>query len=181
MPADYSYEFINKSTTAQDIMNMSDEDIIRRYLILSPEVKKQTESETIDMWRKEFFDQAYLPHPENNDIYANPYTASLAGEPLSYIATKLKDSVVIPFAKTEGLKVNSKTLVADLEKILTDNYTSTMKSAGRPKASKFVQEVSTFLVGTLLSGVISVSTQEDDSQPLTAKDCELYGELEITD
>ena len=177
-----NYNFINKSETAKEIALMSDAEIVKRYLILAPEVRKQTKYDVVETWRKDFFDQAYLPDEKNNDIYAHPFTASLSGAPLSHIPTEIKDSVIVPFTISEGLKVNAKNLVNDLEKILKDNYTETMKSVGKKKVSPFIDELSQFFVGTLLSGIISISQYaNEETAPLTAEDCNKFGNAEITD
>lgn len=182
MPEGQNYDFINKSETANKISLMSDDSIVGRYLIMAPEVRKQTKYDVVETWRKEFFDQAYLPDEKNNDIYAHPFTASLSGAPLSHIPTEIKDLVIVPFTISEGVKVNAKNLVKDLEQILKDNYTETMKSVGKKQVSQFINDVSQFFVETLLRGIISISIYaNDDSVPLTPEDCKEFGDAEVTD
>lgn len=180
----YTYNFVNNSKKAQEIQLMSNEDIAKRYLKAFPNIRSQTDIETREMWSNDFFDQAYLPDKNDNTIYAHSYTASVSGKPLSYIATELLNSVLIQYAKEEGVKINTKTLVEDLEMILKDNHSEAIQCAAKRKTQvgSFIQEVTSFFVETLLGGIIAISDYSNsETAPLSAEDCETHGIAEVTD
>ena len=68
--------------------------------------------------------------------------------------------------------------------ILKDNHTETMQCAAKRKTQvgSFIQEVTSFFVGTLLSGIIAISEYSNsETAPLSAEDCETHGIAEVTD
>ena len=153
-----NYTYITNKTTLDKIRKSTNEELYTRYI--TEKDKTDLEMDSVELWRKEFFDEAFLENPNKRNYYKRPFTASLSGKPLSYIGGALKDKI-LPFLN-EGSKINAKNIIEDLEKILSENRTLSLKSINT--VNGYIRDLSDFFTDSLSAAInnVDLETQADD-------------------
>ena len=148
-----SYPNIRNKATFIKIKSLSPEDTFDRYFTdnTTPEM------EPVELWAKDFFDEAYLKREDKPDYYARPYTASLSGESLSYIGRELKDKILLYLP--EGKKINANALISDLEIILSENRKLTMASVNN--VNDYIEDLALFFTDKLITAISITSEKEN--------------------
>ena len=153
-----NYTHITKKTTLNEIRKLTNEELHTRYIT---EKDKTDLEDSVELWRKEFFDEAFLENPNKRNYYKRPFTASLSGKPLSYIGGALKDKI-LPFLN-EGSKINAKNIIEDLEKILSENRTLSLKSINT--VNGYIRDLSDFFTDSLsaaINNIVEAQADDDD-------------------
>ncbi len=133
----------NKSKRATTLMNMSDEQLFKRYFIVDNGIA----------WINDFNRIKDEEDKNGNDRYPKTYSLSLAGRPLDVICSIIHRRLLETYTPN-GYKFNSRNFIEDLESILNDNVLESLKATGTAKENEFIVQLSNFFVETIHKGLI---------------------------
>lgn len=121
-----------KSQRASYLNNLSDKELFQRYFVRDNNIS------WVDDLNEEK-ERTLVSNPEKN-VY--PLTLSIFGQPLNYFCALIHKKIA-PFAPS-GYKLNAKSILEDLEAMLSENKNETRKVAVSGKTSLFIVQIANF-------------------------------------
>ena len=131
----------NKSNKAREMMNMSSRAVFERYFVKDNNVS----------WIEDFNNEKNETIFNNEERNAYPLITSIVGEPLNVICSIIHKTLNAYIPK--GYKLNSKTIIKDLEGILSENMNETRKAAVSKQATPFIWQLARFTVEVFNQGI----------------------------
>lgn len=128
-----------KSATASKMMNMTEKEVFERYFVKNNNV----------FWVDDFNQEKYSKNRNEEDLY--PKTLTLLGQPLNVICTII-NKFTCQYLPAE-YKLNSKSLLEDMEAILVENPRDARNTAATGEANEFTVQFGRFFTQILNKGL----------------------------